>query len=301
MTWLTITAVSYLILAVVFLIDKYLLTGPIPNPKVYAFYSGTLGILILLFAPFVGFFVPSFSQIMLSFAAGFLFVFGLYRFYKALQLYEPSRIVPAIGGLLPLFTFCLIFIFSKGEALLGSRNFFAFLLLVLGSVLITYKSKELVSGASLKAAAFAALPFSFYIVFSKYVFLAQPFWNGLIWIRIGAFLGALAFLFLFSEVKEEIFKKKQFVPKSPALFFFNQGLGAGGNILLNWAIALAPLAYVAVVNALQGLQYAFLLFFAVFLSFKFPNILKEEVSRDVLLQKIIAILLIGGGLVLLLI
>ena len=76
MTWLTITAVSYLILAVVFLIDKYLLTGPIPNPKVYAFYSGTLGILILLFAPFVGFFVPSFSQIMLSFAAGFLFVFG---------------------------------------------------------------------------------------------------------------------------------------------------------------------------------------------------------------------------------
>jgi len=53
------------------------------------------------------------------------------------------------------------------------------------------------------------------------------------------------------------------------------------------------------VNALQGLQYVFLLFFAVFLSFKFPNILKEEVSRDVLLQKIIAVLLIGGGLVLL--
>lgn len=299
MSWLIVTVISYLILAVVFLIDKYLLMGPIPNPKVYAFYSGALGILILAFIPLVGFFVPSFFQVILSFVAGFLFVLGLYRFYKALQLYEPSRVVPAIGGLLPLFTFCLTFIFSKGEAVLESRNLFAFFLLVLGSVLITYKSKELISGASFRAAVFAALPFSFYIVFSKYVFLAQPFWNGLIWIRIGAFLGALIFLFLFSEVKEEILKRKQFIPKSPLIFFFNQGLGGAGNILLNWAVALAPLAYVAVVNALQGLQYAFLLFFAVFLSFKFPHILKEEISREVISQKVIALLLIGGGLVLL--
>ena len=76
-------------------------------------------------------------------------------------------------------------------------------------------------------------------------------------------------------------------------------MGAGASILQNWAIFLAPLVYVAIINALQGINYAFLLVFIIFLSLKFPKILKEEVSREILFQKIIAILLIGGGLVLL--
>jgi hypothetical protein len=42
-----------------------------------------------------------------------------------------------------------------------------------------------------------------------------------------------------------------------------------------------------------------LLIFAVFLSFKFPHILKEEFSGKILFQKIFAILLIGVGLALL--
>jgi len=78
-------------------------------------------------------------------------------------------------------------------------------------------------------------------------------------------------------------------------------LGAGANILQNWAIALAPLAFVAVISALQGVQYVFLLIFAVLLSLKSPQILKEEISRKILFQKVIAILLIAGGLTLLVI
>jgi hypothetical protein len=101
-------------------------------------------------------------------------------------------------------------------------------------------------------------------------------------------------------VKEEIFKKKvSFKKKTLGIFVSNQALGGGANILQNWAIALAPLSYVAFVNALQGIQHVFLLIFAVFLSFKFPHILKEEFSGKILFQKIFAILLIGVGLALL--
>ena len=67
----------------------------------------------------------------------------------------------------------------------------------------------------------------------------------------------------------------------------------------NWAIFLAPLAFLAIINALQGVQYVFLLIFAVLLSLKFPQILKEEISREIIFQKVVAILLIGGGLVIL--
>jgi len=299
MNWLLITLLSYFILGVVYLIDKYLLTGPIPNPKVYAFYSGVWGLLILLIIPFVGFSVPQPSQIILSFLAGIFFIYGLFWFYKALQLFEPSRIVPTVGGLLPLFTAGLVYVSSKGQEALTRSDLLAFVLLILGSVLITYEKSKKVSLKSFQISIIAAFLFALYFVFAKYVYLQQPFWSGYIWIRIGAFLAAFYFLLFSADVKEEILKKGKIIPKSAGLYFLNQGLGAGANILQNWAIALVPLVYVAMINALSGTQYAFLLILTIFLSLKFPKILKEEISKEILFQKIVAILLIGGGLFLL--
>ncbi len=83
------------------------------------------------------------------------------------------------------------------------------------------------------------------------------------------------------------------------IFIANQTAGGGATILQNWAISLAPLSYVAVINALQGVQYAFLLIFTTFISLKFPHLLKEKISKGILFQKISAILLIGAGLVML--
>ena len=299
MLWLIVTISSYLILAIVFLIDKYLLMGPIPNPKVYAFYSGVWGLLILLLIPFVGFSVPQPSQIILSFLAGIFFIYGIFWFYKALQLFEPSRIIPTVGGILPLFTAGLVYVFSRGKETLSQFDFLAFILLILGSVLITYEKSKKISLKSFQVSIIAALLLAFYFVLAKYVYLQQPFWSSYIWIRIGAFFTALYFLLFSADVKEEILKKGKIIPKSAGLYFLDQGLGGGANILQNWAIALAPLVYVAIVNALAGTQYVFLLIFTIFLSLKFPQLLKEEISKKILFQKIIAILLIGAGLTLL--
>ena len=71
------------------------------------------------------------------------------------------------------------------------------------------------------------------------------------------------------------------------------------NVLQNWAISLAPLVYIAVINALQGVQYVFLLIFAVLLSVKFPQILREEISGNIIFQKAVAILVIALGLAIL--
>ena len=76
MPWLIAAIFSSLILAVVFLVDKYLLAGPIPGPKVYTFYVGILGISVLFLIPFVGFYVPGIEQIALSFCAGIIFIWA---------------------------------------------------------------------------------------------------------------------------------------------------------------------------------------------------------------------------------
>jgi len=299
MTWLLVSILAYLILAIVILVDKYLLVGPIPNPKVYTFYIGTLGILVLILAPFVGFYIPGFSQIILSLLAGALFIYGIFWLNSALRLFEASRVIPAIGGILPIFTFLLIYIFSKGEEIFKIWELPAFILLILGSILITYEKAKKISLKSFKISVITAFFLALSFVLAKYVYMVQPFWSGYIWIRIGGFLMAMSFFFS-QEVRNELSKIKiNFPKKTAAIFLSNQAAGASANILQNWAIALAPLVGVAIINALQGVQYVFLLIFAALLSLKFPQILKEEISRKVLFQKILAILLIGSGLTLL--
>ena len=298
--WLLVAISSYLIFAVVFLVDKYLLTGPIPSPKVYCFYVGIFGILLLIIAPFVGFYIPELGQIALALFAGVIFILALFWFYKALRVFEASRVIPAIGGLTPLFSIGLIYLFSRGTEILSFSEIIAFVLLVAGSILITYEKKKAVNLKSLRISAVAAFFFALMFVLSKYVYLAQPFWPGFIWIKIGSFLAAIFLLVFSKEIKQEIFRKKiTFQKKTLKIFFANQVAGGGAGILQNWAIALAPLACVAIINALQGIQYVFLLIFTVLLSWKFPKILKEEISKEIIFQKIIAILLIGAGLVLL--
>ena len=295
MFWLIIIILAYFLFALVSLGDKYILSGP-PNPKIYVFYGGVLGILVLVLIPFVGFFVPGILQMILCLLAGVIFVFASLCLFFGLERFEASRIIPAIGGFLPLFSLALIYLFSGGKEALGLKEILAFIPLVLGSVLVTYNPSKKVSFDSLRISVIAAFLFALSFILTKYVYLILPFWVGFIWIRIGAFMTALLFIFS-KEVRREIFSGASAFSKKTGIFFIlNQGVGAGAFIMQNWAIALVGLVYLPIINALQGLQYAFLFVLATLISFKFPKALEEKISRKIIFQKLLAILFIGFGL-----
>lgn len=304
MTWLLIAISAYLILAIVFLVDKHLLITSIPNPKVYTFYVGTLGISVLILIPFTGFFIPSNSQIVISLLAGSFFIYGIYWLYRTLKNFEPSRVIPAVGGLTPLITFGLIYFYTSGQEVLSFNELLAFGLLIIGSVLITYERKKIITLKSFLSSFITAFFLSLSFVLTKYIYLAQPFWNGFIWRSIGGFLLAILFFVIFPDIRKEIFKKKKLQNEKPKrsgiktaiIFLTNQAAGASAAILQNYSIALAPLVYVPVIQALNGTQYFFLLILATLISLKFPQILKEEVSKQIIIQKIIAVLFIIIGL-----
>lgn len=307
MAWLFVVLISYLILAITALVDKYLLSGPITDPKVYAFYVGILGVIVLILIPFVGFQVPSGQQILLSIFAGASGVYAIFWFYRALSKFEASRVVPAVGAITPIFAMALTYIFSGGGEILSGRDFFAFLLLISGSVLIAYeKGKTSLEG--LPVSTFAALFLALSLLLIKYVYLGQPFWSGLIWMRFGGILASLIFLFR-AETRKEIIRrfkkffesKKKAVKERQAAFLFlsNQALAALAGLLREWAIFLAPLAYIAIINALSGVQHVFLLLLALLISYKFPKILKEKISAAIVFNKITAIFLIIFGLMIL--
>ncbi len=296
MNWFIVAIASYFILAAVNLVDKRLLVSLIPSPRIYAFYVGILGALVAILIPFVNFRLPDFEGTLLALTAGAIFVLALLCLYWALRLFEASRVVPTIGGLTPIFAVFLIYLLSGGQELLPFSKWPAFVLLLWGTVLINRSYKKSITYESFMISAFSAFLFALYFVLSGFVYLAEPFWNGLIVIKLGGLLPAAA-LFLFSkEVRSELFQRQiTFQKKTMGIFVANQVAGAGANLLQNWAIALAPLVFIPVINALQGTQYVFLLILTVLFSFKFPHLLKEEVSAKVLGQKIIAVLLIAAG------
>ena len=306
--WIGVAVAAYFLYAVVALGDKYLLSGPLPSPKTYAFYVGVLGggvVILLVVFRFVT--IPETSILVFGLLAGVMRTLFLLALFHALRLFEASRIIPALGGILPLFLLLFVFLFAGDTAIFLPRNFLAFLLLVAGAVGISFMRDRRITSRSITAATVAAFFGALSFFFSKFVYDEQPFLSGLAWLLAGAFLMSLVFL-AFREVRKEVSRifqgHKNAMTSSPKkfplwIFLGNQAAGTSAALLQNFAIALVPLGLLSFVSAIGGVQYLFLFAFALFLSRRFPLVLKEEVSRSIILQKAISIFLIAAGLVLL--
>ncbi len=308
MNWLFIIIFAYFLFAAVSLIDKYLLKKPLPYPEVYAFFVGALGLLVLIIIPF-GFLEPLLPLfIVLGVLAGIFRILGLLTYYSALRKFEVSRITPALGGILPIFTFFLTYFFFKSECFgfltlgkeetfWGLKEFSAFFFLVAGSVLIVWEKSKSITLNALKLSGLAAFFLALSFFLSKIVYDSSlSFISGLFWILIGSAIASFCLL-LSKKTRQHLFKENVVLKKKAlSLLLFNQALGGLAVLLQNLAIFLAPIALLALVNALEGVRYIFLLLLVYILSFKFPQILKEEFSKKVLFQKILAVILIGIGI-----
>lgn len=326
--WLFLAIISYFFLSVSSFVDKYLLGGALPSPKTYVFYSGFFSLAVLLIIPLgilasLGvmlpiqsyisfsldfskiFFIPSWNIILLSLLTGFSFIISLYIYYKGAEIFEISRIAPAVGGLAPIFTLSFSFLASSLPLHLSSLQrgkldpfqYLAFSLLILGSVVLSIQKKKKATLKSLEISALSALFLGLYFVLMRIVYFLLPFWVGFIWIRTGMFILAFSFI-IFPEVRDEVFhgKKGVFRKKIALPLLLGKTFGGTGAFLQNGAVFLVPLMDLPLINALSGIQYVFLLILATSLYFKFPKILKEQVSKGAISQKIFGVIIISLGL-----
>ncbi|OGF26889.1 hypothetical protein A2331_02485 [Candidatus Falkowbacteria bacterium RIFOXYB2_FULL_34_18] len=301
----------------VYVADKFLLSKKIHSSITYAFFVGIWSIFnffILIIDPWV----PNMKEFAIDLLAGMLFLFTLIFWYKALHQSEATRVVPIVGALVPIFSFLFSFIFLNEG--LRERHFLAFIVLINGGVLVSIKhtrlyiweetkdriknifgnafggihagyrpSKRLIFNSTISAMFFAA-----YYVLIKFIYLEQPFIGGFVWSRLGTFIGVLIML-LVPTWRANIVKHRKGVktPGSFSFFIIIRLLAALAFIMINWAISLGN---VALTNSLQGVQYIFLLILVIFLSTRYPNVMREELGGGVLVQKIIGATLITTGL-----
>jgi len=292
MTWLIVTIVAYFLNAIAVVIDKFLLSKKISNPAVYAFFISSLSLLGLFLIPF-GFHFYSLSQILIAIIGGLFFTFALLYMFKAISGNEASKVTPFMGGLQPIFVFILALIFL-GESL-SLQSLLAFIVIISGTVVISWQNN---SKTSQKEAYLFAIISTFLFAVSytinKYVFINQDFISGFVWTRAGSFLGALTFLVIAKnrhDIKNEIKNPEK---KTSHLFLLGQLAGAISFVMVNYAIAIS--ASVALVNAMRGLEYIFLLLIVFSLSWKFPHLLEEKNTPLAITKKIVATALIIGGL-----
>ena len=83
MSWILIALISYFLLAVVTVTDKFILSKKLPHPTAYAFYLSAVNVFILVLIPF-GFEWPSFSAAAIALFSGILFFAGLVFLFRGI-------------------------------------------------------------------------------------------------------------------------------------------------------------------------------------------------------------------------
>jgi drug/metabolite transporter (DMT)-like permease len=295
MPWLLIVIGAHLVNALAFLSTKVLLDKFFKSSTALAIMVGILGMGVFILSPCC-LDRPTWDEFALDIGAGIILIMALMLFNYCLSNFEVTRVVPIVGGAVPAFTWLLAATFL-GEQL-NWREAVAFILLLIGTVIIANigKSKGKVTFNLVIFALGAGLFFAVYFVLSKYIFETQTFISGFIWTRLGSFIAAIVLL-LFPRNSRELCRVIQADWKKHALALVAAlGFGVSGFLLLNYAIWTGS---VTIVNAMQGVQYAFLLIVVLLATKFFPKIIKEKFSSWILTTKIIGILFISAGVAIL--
>ncbi len=308
MNWFVVALVAYFLLAIANLIDKFLVEKVLGSARAYTFIACILGASVFLLAPwFLSW--PGWGGLFLDLGLGVLFALALLLLYASLRRGEASRALVIIGGSTPIFSLPLAF-WILGDSL-SQNQIIAVFFLIAGVTIVAllpgrrrdfwdklFSSLDLKQNYSLTSILLAlgsGLAYSLFFVGSKFAYQSQPFLSTFLWTRLGAALAAVFILFSPRARREikALFTRSPKRGQNQGLVVGNQVLGSLGFILQNYAVYLGP---VAIVNALQGVQYAWIIVLGVIVSLVAPKILKEDISWPAIMQKLFAIGAISVGL-----
>ncbi len=301
MSYLLPAILSYLLNAFSVLTDKFLLTEKVPNPLVYVFYISALSMVSILLIPFTQ--VPPPTVLIIAFSSTLAWTIGAYFLFYALKVGLASRAAPVIGTLVPILLTIYYGIFSKAISLneIWGIGFLIFGLILIILPYLRSKTESRPRGTKLKefgAEGLAGIFFALSYVLLKTTYNYVPFLTGLVWskmilIPIVLIILAIPALRRLVLTHNHNGPKINFFSKIGLLFLADQTAGGLSGILLAYAISLAN---PALVNSLQGTQYAVLFLASLVLARPFPQVFKENLSKKIVALKIIGIGLIAFGL-----
>ncbi len=305
--WLILSIVGYAILAVVAIMDKYLLSSAKVQPALYTFYSTIFVLPLLLLVPFgINFLHTPFDWAM-ALLSGVSFALALWSMFIGFEKSKVSHIGPLVGAATPLFVLLFSNIFLS--EVLSIRQLFACGFLIVGSLLVSFEKTEHHNGLHWGVAwgVLAGLLYAVSHVSAKYIYLNYDFYSSFVWTRVTTGLVGLAIIF-YPAVYRSLFKntaldkiKNKFLSvrtkkDNIILVAINKVLSSLAVVIIQYAMAIGS---VSLVNALNGLEFAILIVIVLLLSKFWPNKFKEDYTTWEIVSESIAVVVIAAGLILL--
>jgi drug/metabolite transporter (DMT)-like permease len=300
MTWFFIALAAPFMWAVVNVADNYLVTRFSKKEEERSsgglvLFSSLIGIviafLIWIFIPNV-FHIPTLDKLLLL-VCGVLTVVWIILYLFTLEIEETSNVVPWFLSV-PVLGYILGYFFL-GETL-NSQQLWGSGVVFLGLILISIdfrEGKKKIKHKPMLYMLSASIAIAISGVIFKYVTVGNDFWISSFWEYLGLGIsGLLIFLFI-PHYRESFMHMNR--TGGHIIFLVNtvsEFMSVLGNLLSNFALLLAPVAMVFLVGTFQP---AFVLILSIFGTKFLPHIIKEDLSRHILIQKIIAIILMILG------
>lgn len=300
MQWFFIALVAPFLWAFVNIADHYLISKFSQKNKERSsgglvIFSSIIGIviafLILIFTNGI-FAIPTLDKILLL-IAGLLTVIWIILYLYALEIEEISTIVPYFL-LVPVFGYILGYIFL-GESL-NTNQIFGSIIIFLGLILLSINwgaEKRHIKHKVIIYMVFACLIVAVSGILFKYVTIEGNFWVSSFWEYLGlGITGIFIFIFIPKHRKEFLYMHNTGGYKIFLVNTISELMTISGNLLTNFALLLAPVTMVYLVGSFQP---AIVLFLTILGTKFFPHIIKEDLSKKILLPKTIgiAVMLIG--------
>ncbi|MBS1266965.1 MAG: hypothetical protein MAG795_00935 [Candidatus Woesearchaeota archaeon] len=272
------------------ILDKLLLEKYLKNYTLVLFKS-IIWLVILCLIPFINFTIPTLNQLILIFAASFFGLIAFVPYTKAFEIEEASRLIP----LLPLQS---LFVLLLSAILINERltliQYTAFVLMLFGGVLLSIKKTKHVLKLSngfwlmITAVFFWGLN----LVIMKHIYNVAHYWSSFI---IGVFISSvIGILFLLKKpIRKDFRKVLKTTSKQAKIMIISNGLLH--IIALTFTMYALKQGIASLVSVLSSFQGLFVFILAIILSKFFPKVLKEDISKQVVLNKILAIILLLIG------
>lgn len=304
MAWIFVAAAGQFINAIVAILDKYIVSDErvLPRPFVYAFYSCLItGGWVFIFAlglipgmdrlgvpQFSNIQTPSIQVVGMAFLAGYTFFMALVGMYTALKRADASDVMPVIGAISALSTFGMSYLFL--DTSLTPNFIWGIVLLSIGTFLV---SEMRLKGTTIMLSFQSGVFFSLHYITLKGLFLETSFDDGFFWSRVGFVLFALSLLLVpvyWEKIRQQ-----------------TQQADARGGVLVLLAKILAGIAAfmllkatdwgsVAVVQALDGLKFVFIIVLTLLFGRYLPQVVGErDFSSKTIIRKTAYIIIISIG------
>lgn len=293
MPWYVFATVTPIFYSVGIFIDKFLVDKQIKNPLVLTAISGTIsGVVGIVIGLIVGFKFMGFSQFVLILFGGILLNWYLIPYYAAIQRDDASRVIP-LYQFIPIITLTMSTIFFRET--LTIKQIFGMGLIIFAGILISVDTLDfrfLKPRPSFWYMMASCLMYGSVGLLFRLVSKSVTYWNIFSVEFMGAGLGGLA-IFLLPSVRKDFRKDTKVLRSASGLLLTDKVLSVMAQMSENYAVTLVA---VPLVNIVGGIQPLIIFVFGFLLTRFFPHLIKENVKREVLFQKILSIVIILVGL-----